>query len=98
MATVLLVSTAEAPLKADSECNAYASACANQCGTTVSWSYVYTQTVGQCIWVPPAPPYWFEGFWIPCYYDIYNYSLGSGIELFECAEVDPSASICMCRY
>lgn len=91
LTTALFIFAASKRAEAYNECVPYAAACAAQCGTTVTVGVLYTFWHFQCIEVSP-------GVWEGCWVDVNYYSLGSGVEYFECQEADPSASICMCRY
>jgi hypothetical protein len=94
IAVVMLVGGAPQVSAADpnSPCSPYAGACASHCGTTVTDEYQYSFTHYECEWDPILQ------VWLPCQIDVFNFEFGSGVESFECDDLNPEDHICMCTY
>jgi hypothetical protein len=102
--TAWLLSSSTSPLQAyyEQPCRDLAGACAARCGTEydeyIAWSFwdPYKDWQPQCIWDVQNETW--IGCWIPGWQDVYGWTLGSGVESFECEDAYPEGSICACRY
>lgn len=102
--TAWLLSSSTSPLHAyyEQPCRNLAAACAAHCGTEYDeyidyyfWDQ-YFDWNPYCVWLEPFGVW--QGCWIEDWQPVYNWTLGSGVESFECDDVIPENSLCVCRY
>ena len=102
--TAWLLSSSTSPVQAyyEQPCRTLAAACAARCGTEydeyVAWTFwdEYYDWNPTCFWSEQLDAW--VGCWIPGWTPVFNWTLGSGVDYFECDDVIPENSICACRY
>ncbi len=90
--SVCLALTTTTEASAFEGCGYYASECAQQCGSTVSYEGHWSYWDDEGCWNEQTQT------WEGCDVWVNEWSWGNGVQEFECQDADPAGSICMCAY